>query len=88
MKLKITICGDLVPTNSNEQEFINGDIEKIVENDIIKILNDADYRIFNLETPLTNTNNPISKEGPNLKAKTETMKGIKKLNPNLFTLRK
>lgn len=86
MEHKIIIGGDLVPTNSNKEEFINGNIENIVDSKIINILKNANYRIFNLETPLTNTNNPISKEGPNLKAEVDTIKGISKINPDLVTI--
>ena len=55
MEHKIIIGGDLVPTNSNKEEFINGNIENIIDSKIINILKNANYRIFNLETPLTNT---------------------------------
>jgi len=43
-------------------------------------------RIFNLEAPITDELNPISKCGPNLIAPTSTIKGIKALNPSLITL--
>ena len=86
MKYKMIIGGDLVPTKSNEEIFINGNIEKIVDDKILKILEEANYRVFNLETPLTDSNHPISKEGPALKAKKETINGIKRINPDLITI--
>ena len=50
------------------------------------ILSNADYRIFNLEVPLTDKEKPLEKSGPNLIAPTYTIKGIKKINPSLLCL--
>lgn len=50
------------------------------------ILQCADFRIFNLEVPLTDFEKPIIKCGPNLIAPTSTMKGIKNIGVSLFTL--
>lgn len=84
--MSILIGADLVPTNSNEENFINGDIESLIGEELLILLRNANERIFNLEVPLTDKKNPINKCGPNLIASTNTIKGIKALNPTLLTL--
>ena len=81
--MKITIGGDLVPTISNIKEFEEGNIEKLVDEKLLKIIKKADFRIFNLETPLTDKKDPISKSGPHLIASTASIAGVKKLGVNL-----
>ena len=46
----------------------------------------ADYRIFNLEIPLTDKESPISKCGPNLIAQISSINGYKAAGVDLFTL--
>jgi len=47
---------------------------------------DADYRIFNLETPLVNEESPILKSGPHLSASKDSINGVNKLNPSLISM--
>lgn len=86
MAFDVLIGGDLVPTNSNEKEFSDGKMESLIDKDLLDIISSAGFRIFNLETPLTDTNSPIAKEGPNFIAKKSTIHGIKKLNTDLVSL--
>lgn len=50
--MKILIGADLVPTQSNVDLFKSGDAETLVGAQLLELLRDADYRIFNLEVPL------------------------------------
>lgn len=84
--MKLIFGADLVPTNSNEELFISGDIDKIVDDGILSVMSNADYRIFNLETALTDNGLPITKCGPNIKASPLAINGIKNLNPSLVLL--
>jgi hypothetical protein len=84
--MQLLIAGDLVPTKSNESLFNSGQIETLVGNDLYEIWQSVDMRLLNLEVPLTEQENPITKNGPKLKAPTSTIKGIKDLNPTLVTL--
>lgn len=84
--MKILIGGDLVPTESNKDWFESGDIKSLLGQELITLLSDADYRIFNLEVPLTDMVAPIEKCGPNLIAPTATVAGIKAIGANLVTL--
>ncbi|WP_214079744.1 CapA family protein [Mesotoga sp.] len=84
--MKIIIGGDLVPTESNNGLFENGDVEALLGKELLNIWRDSDIRIFNLEVPLTDKEDPIEKCGPNLIAPTKTVKGIKALEPSLVSL--
>lgn len=86
MKLSLLIAGDLVPTHSNIDLFRNADLTALLGEELLSLWNSADFRIFNLEVPLTDTEEPIAKSGPNLIAPTNTVKGIKDLKPSLITL--
>lgn len=84
--MQIIIGGDLAPTNSNFDLFNTGDAVSLLGEELISIWNSADVRIFNLEAPLIDKEEPIDKCGPNLIAPTSTVKGIKALKPALLTL--
>ena len=84
--MKLLLGADLVPTKSNEELFRNGDVEALVGEQLIQILRDADYRIFNLELPLTDQASPIEKYGPALIAPTDTVAGYRALGVDLLTL--
>ena len=82
--MKLLIGADLVPTESNTDLFAQGNVEELFGEKLLQILRSADYRIFNLETPITDKKEPIEKGGPALLASPSTMVGIKKLGVDLF----
>ena len=84
--MKIIIGADLVPTHSNIGEFNNSDINTLTGEELAGVLSNADYRIYNLEVPLTDVESPIKKCGPALIAPTSTVNGIKALGADLCTL--
>lgn len=84
--MEIIIGGDLVPTDVNISLFSNGDIKSFLGNELKKIWLSADFRVFNLEAPLTDVEEPIDKLGPNLISPTSTIKGINEMFPSLITL--
>ncbi len=84
--MSILIGADIVPTSTNCDLFAKGDVSALVGNGLQKILSDADYRVFNLETPLTDSCSPIEKCGPALYAECLTISGLKKIGVDLFTL--
>lgn len=84
--MSILIGADIVPTKSNIEQFNKGDAAFLVGSELLKILNDADYRIFNLEVPLTDVCSPIDKCGPNLIAPTSTINGYKSIGVDFVTL--
>lgn len=84
--MNILIGADLVPTDSNIELFASGDTKALLGEDLNNILKNADYRIFNLEVPLTDREKPIPKCGPNLIAPTKCVAGYKAMQVDLLTL--
>ena len=85
-KVSILIGGDLVPTKSNFELFSSANTAELLGADLLDILKQVDFRIFNLEIPLTDQEAPILKCGPNLIAPTSTINGIKRIQTDLLTL--
>ena len=79
-------AGDLAPTPSNYPFFFSGEIDAVVDRRLLETLSASDYRVFNLEVPLTDLDTPIPKDGPALKAPVRSIRGVKMLNPSVFTL--
>lgn len=84
--MKILIGGDLVPTESNRDWFESGNIKSSLGQGLVTLLSGADYRIFNLEVPVTDIAAPIDKCGPNLITSSATIAGIKAIGADLVTL--
>lgn len=80
---RILIGADCIPTNTNIEAFKNGDINALVGKELAKIIEDADYRIYNVETSLFDGSEPILKAGPNISAPTNTIKGYQALKTDL-----
>ena len=83
--MKILIAGDLVPTKSNDIMFKNG-LTNYLSDEFKKKWFDSDYRIFNLECPITEPLEPILKNGPHLSCDVECLNGIINLKPSLVLL--
>lgn len=84
--MNILIGADCVPTRSNIDLFATGDSQTLLGEELNNILQKADYRIFNLEVPLTDQVHPILKCGPNLIAPTKCVAGYKAMHVDLLTL--
>jgi len=76
---RIIIGADIVPTALNTDRFIAGDKTALIGEELSEIFDRADYRVFNLEVPLTDKGAPILKSGPNLIAPKATVFGYKAL---------
>ncbi|MBQ2704036.1 MAG: CapA family protein [Clostridia bacterium] len=84
--MRIIIGADLVPTQTNILAFKQGDALAIVGEKAVNWLKDADFRIYNLETPLCDEANPINKNGPHLITPTAAVKGYKALGADLLSM--
>lgn len=84
--MSILIGADIVPTPSNIPLFESGDVITLVGKDLYDILMGADYRIFNLETPLADKKSPIRKNGSNFLAPTDCITGLEALRADLLSL--
>jgi poly-gamma-glutamate synthesis protein (capsule biosynthesis protein) len=80
------IGADIVPTDSNYELFAAGNAETLVGSELLKILNGAEYRIFNIEAPITDSVSPIQKCGPNLRIPSVCIQGLSSLKVDLVTL--
>ena len=84
--MQVLIGADIVPTQSNKTLFTAGDAKSLVGERLLALLQGADLRILNLETPLTDADTPISKCGANFRAPTDTVAGMKALGIDVVTL--
>ena len=62
--MRIIIGADFVPSEYNENVFINADLKALVGDELLDIISAADYRIFNLEIALADKDSPLRKSGP------------------------
>ncbi len=88
MMIKLLLTGDFCPIGPVEEAVLAGDANrtaKIIE-DILPIAAQCDYRVVNLECPLTRSESPIEKTGPNLKADPKTAALLKNLNVDLVAM--
>jgi len=83
--MNIIIGADIVPTQSNFVLFSNSNVTTLLGDELFSLLNSVDVRIFNLEVPLCDKQDPIQKFGPNHIAPINTVNGIKAINPTLLT---
>lgn len=80
----ITFLGDLCPINRVGEAIIKDDLSKF--SNIRELLSGKDLVIANLECPLTNSNERIKKNGPNLKGHPKTVNLLEYLNIGVTAL--
>lgn len=83
---RLIIGADVVPTKRNLSYFENGDAAHLLGRELLDIIGQAEYRIFNLEAPLVDMENPILKCGPHLIAPQTAVNGYKAIGADLLTL--
>jgi len=84
--MKIVIAGDFVPTESNYNLFEQNNIKKVFGVPLIERWRESDFRIVNIEVPITDVKEPVPKSGPNLKVPTRCMPGIESMNISVASL--
>lgn len=78
------ISGDFCPENRAAELLSNGN--QIFSDDYKKIWSSSDFRIANLEGPITNSNSKIEKVGRHIKFNSSIMNGIDKMGVTHFSL--
>jgi len=73
----ILISGDFCVWDKNAHEKIKKGEAKEILGQFQNFIDETDLPIIQFETPLTNTNNPIAKSGPNLKCEPNTVDFLK-----------
>ena len=82
----MAFAADIVPTETNQKYFAEGDAEHLFGKEILDYLSSVDFRSFNLETPLTQHEEEVFYPGPYMRADPETVHAISALNPSLITI--
>ncbi len=80
------IGADTVPTDINADRFADGGIESVIGSELQDIVQNADYRIVNIEAPITDADAPIPKCGPNLRIPGRCIKGFAAMRIDLAAL--
>lgn len=84
--LKVIIGADFVPTDSNKNLMEAKALKELFGKELLELLNLANFRIFNLEVPITVSNQKIKKNGsPNLKTYPESVNTFAELRPLLLS---
>ncbi len=84
MEAKLLVTGDFCPIN-RVQNFVINDSESLY-GDLLPHIRSSDFKITNLECPLTSSNQNIIKTGPCIKATEESIKLLNLVKFNLVTL--
>jgi len=87
--MTILIGADIVPTERNIEYFIHGDDDScysLFGEELFDLLINADFRIFNIEAPITNSVSPITKCGPCLRIPPACIKGFNAMKIDMVTL--
>lgn len=82
--MKILIGGDFCPENRAEQQLIQGN--NLLEDKYGEIWYGVDYRILNLEGPITDSGNKTLKVGRHIKFNPEILSGLNKMKIDVLSL--
>ncbi len=84
--IEVLIAGDYCPIGRHKNLVQNSNFDHLF-GETIEIIKGVDYSVVNLECPVTKSNSPILKTGPNLKIDdTKVIKGLKYAGFDLITL--
>ncbi len=83
--MKILLLGDVCPTDYSREAFATADADKLF-GDTVTLFQRNDFRFVNLECAITDSEKPIDKFGPCLKAPYKTAETLKKLGVDLCGL--
>ena len=73
---RIIIVGDLLPMHCNYELFSAGDTRALFGEKLCRLFSSADYRVCNFEGCFTDSDRPIEKIGPSIKAPPNTICAI------------
>src|SRR5690606_26034950 len=84
-EMKLFIGGDFCPVGRNAELIDQGKFDEIL-GDLYSSMQDVDLCILNLESPLTHSNDTISKSGPNIQGNPNAVSLLNHAGVNLVTL--
>lgn len=82
---KLLICGDIIPTESNEQLMIDGKVDELLS-DVKSVFDASDFTFVNVEGVFTERGTAIEKCGPNLRGKPAAARFLKDAGVDLVGL--
>ena len=82
--MRIIVGADFVPSEQNEQLFIDGKARELVGDKLYDIITGADISVFNLEIPLTDHDSPIKKSGAAFRADPKSINAYKALGVDVL----
>ncbi len=83
---KLIIAGDMLPMPCNYALFQSGDIQTLFGEKLCTLFASADYRVCNFEGCFTDSDQPIEKVGPSIKAPVSSITAVKRLGIDYATL--
>lgn len=83
---KIILAGDMLPMPCNYALFAAGDTQTLFGKALCDLFASADFRVCNLEGCFTDSDTPIEKLGPHIKAPVNTIAAVKQLGIDYATL--
>lgn len=83
MSQYILLAGDVSITLSNQNDFVNGRVDAIVDEGIRNLIMGASLFVINHEMTLTNSSQELKKRGAHLKADVGVANGLKSLGVGL-----
>ena len=85
-QVKLLIAGDLLPMPCNYDLFTAGDTHALFGDKLCAMFGEADVCVCNFEGCFTDSDDPIEKTGPHIKAPVSTINAVKKLGIDYATL--
>ena len=84
--MKVLICSDFYLNYRSKNKIYDSKFSKSFLGVFNNYLHDADLKVLNLESPVTNSNNKINKHGVSMKMEPEIINTLKSLGFNLLCL--
>lgn len=84
--MRILIGADFVPSEFNENVFIDADLKSLVGDELLDVFASSDYKIFNLEIALTDKDTPMKKSGVCFRAPTACINAYKALGVDMLAI--
>lgn len=84
--MSIVIGGDLVPTKENESFFYSGELNALFDERLNRYFESVDYKIINLECPITDRKEGIKKCGAHFSANEQLCRFFKTFQVDLLSL--
>lgn len=83
---RIIIAGDLFPMPCNYELFSAGDARALFGEKLCELFGSADLRVCNFEGCFTDSDQPVEKVGPSIKAPVSAVRAIRELGVDCATL--